>query len=436
MRYLVICFLFSFFHLSAQDVLKYDGSFSTELSGAGNAKYSYYKDKNRNKILHGSFTYRLRAEKGYGRLNQDVRGAYLHGGKNGSWSIKLRLYDYKDEQGRYATGTIALNCNYQNGYPHGKWQYTSSLKYRDVKSITNGRVLWERYKPTEYKKLRLMFNMGRLTDTIELKTPQVEIIGRLNFEGLFNDEWLSKYKDFQVSEKYINGFMVSYEKRNNSDYKVIASSSNQSVYDNRIKTIDRLKKNDPGQLADLRYQTDTIKLLAKGSYILTRYLSEFIFDNPFMLFGTLEGDKMNFNQLKGLEKIRLVNQVSRLEQEKLDSIARYYTELRKINTGIINYTKRKVLFDEVTGVMKIIKYNRDLAEKFTCQAAEYVKYEDSNTGKAEAEKKCLATIRMIEKMPECNDRLEVLNFFVSTLQQKLSESEDYQTLIKHKLLLE
>src|SRR6056297_2019260 len=93
------CFLIIFVlfinELKAQkETFTYDGSFSTSLSTAGDVKYDYYKE-GREKIFHGRFNYNLRLSKNIGRINQYIRGKYLHGYKDGTWIDKIRLTNNK-----------------------------------------------------------------------------------------------------------------------------------------------------------------------------------------------------------------------------------------------------------------------------------------------------------------------------------------------------
>lgn len=437
-----LLFIFSFLGINlslfTQQLETFEGIFPTTLSTIGDAKYSYYTDpKTNKKIKQGNFIYKLRLVKGFSKLDQDIKGIYKNGLKEGVWVFKTTLRDYNESGEEYNTGTILLNANYSQGIPYGKWIVTISKKSRKVLSVDNGQTKWSKFAPSIYKQISFSIFDGCFVDSLIITTENYKLIGRLNTSGFFDGEWLSEIpnKEQQI-EWYDNGFLLKSERKRIPDYDLIDTINNYIVFENRVQFINKIKDSLPATLGNLSFKLDTTSLIANNKNKIIQILNENVFLNPYFLFKDIDGDKVDLSDLKGLYKVSVTNNITNEEKMKLNQITDYSTKIQQINIDINKYIQGKTLFDEVENVIKLINYYKKVGDKYKCYTDQLMIVEDISQGKLLVSKYCKSTVVLTEPIPDFKTRKEILDFFVTDLKQKYQKAEEHKKQIKEKLLPE
>ena len=206
-----IAFLFAL-STNSQNVKTYNGPMTepewiAELFGGVaygfNGSYSYYEDKEENRILHGIF------KVSYSTATSliEICGNYNHGKRNGHWTIKK-----KDKKTGKENPNYYYDFNYKDGMLNGKFSF------RD-----NG--YWYGYYGYE---MTGKFVNGTISDTVLCRYNSLShnliIKGKVNKEGVPHGVWIEKGKYNTVPKEatrlYYNGCMVYRKEKDLSSGKI------------------------------------------------------------------------------------------------------------------------------------------------------------------------------------------------------------------------
>ncbi len=423
---------------SAQKLELWQAKFPTRISSDGDAKYSYtVNPQNKKEIRQGAFTYTLRITRDFAKLNQDVKGNYVNGFKEGYWQNKVVIRDFKpsgSKQESFETGSFSLSNGYLDGMPYGKWVYNYNIKGRKTLSVQADRVTWGKYTAADLRHIAFNLNNGLMVDSFSIETPNLTVFGQLTYTGLLDGDWYIRRGDIQEIESYMNGFLIKYEKRDVKRDVLLDSINNQALYDQRVLKIEEFINSDPAKLKLLNFALDTISLLADNTNSYTKVLHSYIFDNDYFLFSEVEGARINNDQIKGLSKVVIVNQATDAEKVKIKQIRDLSSQISNIHTEMIKYTQNTTSFDELENIMKILFYYRKVGEKYNCLTDIYISSEDMITANKQANNACKQTVSLTETIPQFKSRGEALDFFISDLTDRKIKAEAFKIRIKEKLV--
>lgn len=173
---------------SAQTVKKYSGQMSMpkwlvdliEHSSEGyNGYYSYYEDKDGNRINHGSFQVNYKRSVLDGNRQYEIIGSYIHGKRNGKWTMRAKL-----PNGQYSR-RYYYQFSYLNGFLNGPFQIYApqseavEISGQFVNGLLAGKVIIKKHD---------FLNIG-----------YVQIDGRVNSNGNPCGVWTER----QVYEKLV-----------------------------------------------------------------------------------------------------------------------------------------------------------------------------------------------------------------------------------------
>ncbi len=424
--------------VNAQEISTYTGNYPTDLSAAGEATYSYYLGKYNKKIRHGDFKYTLRQESNISKISYDVKGKYIHGLKSGTWTYKITLHDYLEHKLKndYSTGTIIFTAGYADGVPHGKWAYSYNRKMRKLTASANNRIDWQKFGPTINERITMVFNNGIIVDSFQIRRPGYIVYGQCNWEGFYTGQWLTEQNGKQIIEEYNMGFLVHRETHDISSYTITDTLNNYNDFSGRLLLFDSLQRTEPAQLKHINFRIDTIQLLSVSGHPITQAVNDMIFNNPFLLFRSIEGDKLDAAHLKGLNILTISYQLTASEQEKLNTIHLLASQINKINNDLIKYTKDEQPITDVLTILNRISYFKRLSDKYICLADNYCSSAEMATGIAAAKKACANTINTIEPIPAFSDKNKAMDYFIADLTSKKKQAEESFLLVKTKLMPE
>ncbi len=417
-----------FFQISqAQNTTKYEGTLTTNFSTAGEEKYDFYTDENSGrKIKQGYYRYTLKLNRGFSKLYKTINGNYEKNLKTGAWSYKITLRDYQEKGKKtYTTATLNLTARYEKGLPNGKWVCSGNFKERNIESQQDGRIKWSDYLNVTDEKIILNFDNGILKDTLECQVPGMHVFGILNEKGFFSGKWSYTLSNKIEVQEFKNGLMYKNEYLNRADSMVLKSNDNAAYLLPKLEEIEKLKNTNPDNLMDINFTTDTTSLLSSSENMITKAIQDNIFDNPYFLFRYIEGDDYKINQLKGGCQQKIVNQVSRKQQESIDQIVDQKENFKRINQKLQNKVKGKLISDRSEELMNLMNFYERTAEKYVCMSQALCSQIEYEKSEKHCEKECRNTVSIPEGLPTFSSREEALDFFVNDLNEKSKMMETY-----------
>jgi len=264
----------------AQKTERFNGDFFNGDKIKGTASYAFYRDDNNKQVKEGTFRYSAREKNEKYRYSHSISGNYKKGLKNDKWTYNYSTKDYKqDNDGYYYSIDVELNSQYDNGYPSGKWVYSSKIvKYKKI--LKKGK-----YKKTnlvDVKDLSITLNWvkNRLVDSLIIKNRLGEsIYVKMDSEGVMNGEFyfLEDQKEFWY---YENGIL----KNKGVDTNIIINKEYSSY--NQIKnpdeTVKKVKKS----------------LLSRDGCLVSKYIHDEIYNHDYSLYRYIGGDNIIQNDKK------------------------------------------------------------------------------------------------------------------------------------------
>jgi hypothetical protein len=162
----------------------------------GTATYTYYEDKDYNRVRQGSFKY-TGTNKMANRVQSitysvNVIGKYKESKKDGLWQVDIKIVSTSGTLSRTFKGV------YLNGVANGKWEINSSVT-KNGKMATSKQVL--------------NFAENVIIGPFEYTDGNYKINGSLNKEGHFNGNTLVLDKDDEYRFEFKNGLLIDFVSR-------------------------------------------------------------------------------------------------------------------------------------------------------------------------------------------------------------------------------
>ena len=334
----------------AQKTERFNGEFFNGDKIKGTASYAFYIDENNNQIKDGSFRYSAREKNDKFRYSHGISGTYKKGLKTDKWTYNYSTKDYKqDRDGYFYTINVELNSLYNNGFPMGKWIYSSKItKYKKI--LKKGK-----YKKTdivEVKDISIIINWknNKLIDSLIIKNNIGEsIYVMMNDEGIMNGEFyfLEDQKEFW---NYENGVL----KNKGVDTNIVINKEYESYYN--------IKKQDE------KVKKIKKSLLNRDGCLIAKYIKEEIYNHDYTLYRYIDGDKVivldkktNQTKLKykGLYYYKLKPILSTKESSIIKSIIADNERIRQAewltNQQILKNPKEKKFQDDKKRIVNALK---------------------------------------------------------------------------------
>ena len=304
----------------AQKTERFNGEFFNGDKIKGTASYTFYRDDNNKQIKEGTFRYSAREKNDKYRYSHSISGNYKKGLKNDKWTYNYSSKDYKqDNDGYFYSINVELNSQYNNGYPSGKWLYSSKIvKYKKI--LKKGK-----YKKTnlvDVKDLSIIinWNKNKLVDSLIINNKIGEsIYVIMNDEGIMNGEFyfLDEQKEFWY---YENGIL----KNKGIDTNIIDNKEYASYnkIDNQEAEVKKIKKS----------------LLSRDGCLISKYINDEIYNHEYTLYRYIGGDNIiktdnKTNKLKivykGLYYYKLRPILTKRENEIIKGISADYEKVRQ-----------------------------------------------------------------------------------------------------------
>lgn len=184
---LLIFLLTNSFNVKCQTLKSYQGEFNN-----GTAKYSYYEDKDFNRILQGPFSY-------IGNLF-NVKGEFLADKQTGKWNITATNKVYSNIRAKVLINTN-ISGNFKDGNFDGQWLYSNSMRLWN--DFTN------KYEADDDKETATAnFIENKFVGKISYSQNWPEILnieGQFNNSGMLEGTWSFDSKSSKGIIKYMNG---------------------------------------------------------------------------------------------------------------------------------------------------------------------------------------------------------------------------------------
>ncbi|MCK5856519.1 MAG: hypothetical protein KAG64_03455 [Bacteroidales bacterium] len=378
---LIVIFLFSTIVLSAQGILRYEGSFSNAENEVGTANYSYYKNANSGEhVKHGPFRYRVKIKNTKMRIYRNITGEYKSGFKDGQWEYLYTTKDKRGNDGYYYSYNVNLLANYESGWPNGEWFYTATIKRRQ-NMVERGETKWLPYEEVESTKMKLHFNHGVMVDSIWKKGMQSSFSLYADKEGFMLGSFELRTDTSYLKVSFKDGFVV---KSNNANNDVYIQNDHYSYYSKNKKD-----------------------LISKGVNVdtttLTFYSTIFnntVYNDKFFNYKFIDGDRMvsfvgsrKRMQVRymGLYKRGLIVYISPEEQRKIQGVFSYRISVARKVEACEKLYKNSNNDIKIRKKLEQLKSIEGMLNKYTCLVQ---KYKSNVTPKevADASKPCKSNI--------------------------------------------
>lgn len=420
----------------SQSTEKYRGTMPTRIASNGEVTYYFTRGANQEEVKNGSFKYRLRQTRGFSKIYQDVNGNYVSGQKEGRWSFRTTFKDYKDDRGtEYLSGTMTLSAEYVNGNPTGSWNFKYTYKTREIEGNNGGRIQWESYN--EQKNVLLSFKLAnlKLVDSLYMKTDDGRgAEGILDENGFFTGNWNLDNNNKFIRELYDEGLLYKKEIYNKQDTLLVKAYDYSDVEMGRRDNIKSLIGKNPQKIYQLHYTLDTLSVLSQN-HVIKSILTDWIFENPYLLFRELDGDNYDPQDLSGGYVVQVVNQVTPEQQAKLDELENLQEEFKQVNIRLQNLTRGKSITDRTKSTIQLMTYHERMAEKYVCLANSITSLPDLNDAKNVCQQNCKNTIKLTTELPEFHSRDEALSFFLNDLNEKSQSMHAYENMLRKEMEL-
>lgn len=223
----------------------------------GNAKYTYFENKDYERILSGNFIYSGNYTNIFGtKMNINSNGVYKDNLKNGIWQSKLVI-----SVGKNIVNYNAL-LNYTKGIPNGLWKFDfldnsdKTNKDNAVLTFTNNTIV------------------GKFT--IRTLGKKVEILGQNDNNGFLTGKITINYLDTneELIMDYENGFKIKHIIRNKSTGNV------SDKYNTSPEEIENFHKIKQLTIAGDQVSLDKLSFKLKDNYndfIYNAFVELFVF---------------------------------------------------------------------------------------------------------------------------------------------------------------
>ena len=282
---------FVVFSSFGQTLKAFSGPFEDGRGENGTATYSYYEDpETREYTKQGAFKYVFNGKNQFEGFEQTISGNFDKGLKNGNWTYKITLVDFKRGNIFY-TGTVVLVTNYKNGYADGNWKEVFTYKTRS-RFIQYGAYKWEPYTPLKNVNITMNFKGGDIVGAVNIDDEEenFKATGSYDANSITTGTWVINDLNKGVNLEIINKDNYFYEfiGRSNSGEILDGTFKDQIGYDRFIKdnTLTSEEKEETGMYIDT--------LCGKSCEATSRinsYFGDYFLNNDFFLYKYIKGDR-------------------------------------------------------------------------------------------------------------------------------------------------
>lgn len=392
---------------------RYSGTMSNGLMKPGEVSYYYYK-KNRKKIMHGVFRYRLRWRSEIRqRVYQTISGSMKHGLKSGNWNYSLTVKDYfKDKDGYFYTMDIQMNASYEGGVPDGVWQFNKTKKKR--KKIEDSRKIWGEYTGKNMYSIYLHFDEGKLVDSVYFKDKANNILikGSLDSNSLFHGDWVIQKGKTRKEETYFHGLVTHRVQKNARNGNI---ENKESLMENKNMWVEYTSENT--DISQLTFNPDTISILRNADHVIAQMINEHIFDYRAFLYSYIPGDSLireyagdnPASLFKGLKKVEFESQVNKIQAKKLSSISQKTEKIRRIHQQAKEVAQKNNTTKQAKDNIRRLNYISNLSGKYDCMTGVIKLYMNMDKGRNKAYEKCNLQYTVNIKLPTDLSKNELLD---------------------------
>ena len=275
-----------------QTLIAFNGLFPNGKSQQGNATYKYYEDPETREFLkQGPFTYTFVGKGEHAGFNQTITGSYNKGLKNGTWTYKISMIDYKIGS-YYHTGTISMVSNYKNGLADGNWTEKFTDKARK-KYIQYGKYYWNNFEPTETFTTIMNFKSGKIVGKVNITDVNFKANGAYDDNSYTIGTWkinlIDKNQNLEIT--YKDNYMIDFTGRNSAGEILDGSTAlypKEAAEDFKrysdVKAMTAKKREEAGFILDT---------FCNNKNVATKYIKDYfgnMMSNDWFLYKYTKGD--------------------------------------------------------------------------------------------------------------------------------------------------
>ena len=275
-----------------QTLIAFNGLFPNGKSQQGNATYKYYEDPETREFLkQGPFTYTFVGKGEHAGFNQTITGSYNKGLKNGTWTYKISMIDYKIGS-YYHTGTISMVSNYKNGLADGNWTEKFTDKARK-KYIQYGKYYWNNFEPTQTFITIMNFKSGKIVGNVNITDVNFKAKGAYDDNSYTIGTWkinlIDKNQNLEIT--YKDNYMIDFTGRNSAGEILDGSTAlypKEAAEDFKrysdVKAMTAKKREEAGFVLDT---------FCNNKNVATKYIKDYfgnMMSNDWFLYKYTKGD--------------------------------------------------------------------------------------------------------------------------------------------------
>tara|TARA_B110000902_G_scaffold20594_1_gene23200 strand:- start:260 stop:2176 length:1917 start_codon:yes stop_codon:yes gene_type:complete len=276
----------------SQTLKSFYGPYNSGKNQKGTATYKYYEDtKTREYLKQGAFNFKFIGKENYQGLTQNIFGNFNKGLKNGTWTHKITMKDYKLGN-YYHTGSISLVSHYKNGEADGSWIEVYKDKARK-KLYSFGKYYWTEYTSQGDFSISMNFKKGLIVGAVDIKDVMFRAKGSYDQNsysiGTWNINLIDKNQSLEIV--YKDKYMVDFNGRNSAG-EILDGSTSTYAKENAqdfqrylsVKAMSQEEKENSGFILE-KYQGE--------KNLVTKYINDYfkyMMSSDWFLYKQIKGD--------------------------------------------------------------------------------------------------------------------------------------------------
>ena len=277
-----------------QTLKSFNGLYANGKNQQGNATYKFYEDLETRKYLkQGVFTYSFVGKNEHKGIKQTILGNYDKGLKDGTWTYKVNMIDYKIGK-YYHTGTITLISHYKNGYADGNWTEKYIDKARQ-KFYSYGQYKWGEFKPSGKFTVSMNFKAGKIVGTVDINDENFKAAGSYDQNSFAIGTWKLNFldQDQNLEIVYKDNYMIDLLGRNGAG-DILNGSTNWEVDYKRFNEVNAMSIEEREEVGL------TLDTLCGTKNLATKHIEDYfnyMMTNDWFLYKYIGGD-ITYNNYK------------------------------------------------------------------------------------------------------------------------------------------
>lgn len=220
----------------------------------------------------------------------------------------------------------------------------------------------------------------------------------------------------------------------NSLSRLLKAYDYSDVEMGRRDNVKSMMGKNPQQVCQLHYTLDTLSVLSQN-HVIKCILTDWIFENPYLLFRDIDGDNYNPHDFSGGYVVQVVNQVTHEQQAQLDELENLQEEFKQVNIRVQNLTRGKSITDRTESTIQLMTYHERMAEKYNCMAGALTSKPDFTEADNHCGEACKNTVTLTLELPEFTTRQQALTFMVTDLKEKAETMRSYENMLRKEMAL-